>query len=360
MLTQKCGQRQKPASRKRPRPQIDPTKPEEPSTQRRKRQRRTADESPLLPTRSGNLSEEGHHPMAYWAANQQWPRQYLEEGRDMENILARKRSVSARSRKNSDTGTATPSSTEEGESKSLEQKSAEYRKPQYAPVLATKGVSMKLSPSGVTKASREWCKNVLDQEQTYPLDTLFQDDLFSATIESIQDKNETRVIRDIALLIVPSAEVLAIRGATHLECLIDSVNEGWNNSIPITKTRPQPDYAVGFRREAFKQKQLDRMHPVVGDFNDQSYFMATWYMYFPFLTCEVKSGAAALDIADRQNAYSAAIAVRAVVELFRAVKREKELHREVLAFSLSHDHRSVRILAYLLFILVSALFTSTT
>jgi hypothetical protein len=37
------------------------------------------------------------------------------------------------------------------------------------------------------------------------------------------------------------------------------------------------------------------------------------------------------------------IAVRAVVELFRLVKREKELHREILAFSISHDNGSVRI-----------------
>ena len=37
------------------------------------------------------------------------------------------------------------------------------------------------------------------------------------------------------------------------------------------------------------------------------------------------------------------LAVRGVVELFRLVKREKELHREILAFSVSHDHRTVRI-----------------
>jgi hypothetical protein len=71
--------------------------------------------------------------------------------------------------------------------------------------------------------------------------------------------------------------------------------------------------------------------------------MATWQMYFPFLTCEVKCGAAALDVADRQNAHSITIAVRGIVELFRLVKREKELHREILAFSISHDHRTVRI-----------------
>jgi hypothetical protein len=71
--------------------------------------------------------------------------------------------------------------------------------------------------------------------------------------------------------------------------------------------------------------------------------MATWQMYLPFLTCEVKCGAAALDIADRQNAHSMTLTVRGVVELFRIVKREKELHQEILAFSVSHDHQTVRI-----------------
>jgi len=71
--------------------------------------------------------------------------------------------------------------------------------------------------------------------------------------------------------------------------------------------------------------------------------MATYYIYFPFLTCEVKCGAAALDIADRQNAHSITLAVRGIVELFRLVKREKEIYREILAFSISYDHTSARI-----------------
>jgi hypothetical protein len=125
--------------------------------------------------------------------------------------------------------------------------------------------------------------------------------------------------------------------------LIESTNEGWNNSIPLTKTRPQPDYSVGFRREAFTEDQLKRLEPFVGDLTDTSFFMATYHMYFPFLTCEVKCGATALDIADRQNAHSMTMAVRGVVELFRLIKREKELHREILGFSISHDHRTVRI-----------------
>jgi hypothetical protein len=35
--------------------------------------------------------------------------------------------------------------------------------------------------------------------------------------------------------------------------------------------------------------------------------------------------------------------VRGIVELFRLVNHEKELHREILAFSISHDHETVKI-----------------
>ena len=198
---------------------------------------------------------------------------------------------------------------------------------------------------GVTIESKTLCRTLLGTKQKVPEDSMFHDKFFNDTCEMIRNRNEAKVIQDITRLIVPSAQSLAIRGAKHLKCLTESVNEGWNNSIPLTGTRPQPDYSVGFKREAFTKDQLNKLSPFIGDFiaGDQSFFMATYYMYFPFLTCEVKCGAAALDIADRQNAHSMTLAVRAIVELFRLVDREMELHREILAFSISHDHRSVRI-----------------
>lgn len=39
------------------------------------------------------------------------------------------------------------------------------------------------------------------------------------------------------------------------------------------------------------------------------------------------------------------LAVRDVFGLYKAIKRESGLHREVLAFSISHDYISVRIYA---------------
>jgi hypothetical protein len=196
---------------------------------------------------------------------------------------------------------------------------------------------------GPTAESKKEYRSLLETEQAVLEHSLFEDDFFEDTCEMIQDRNEAKVIQDIARLIVPSVQSLAVRGAKHLRCLVESVNEGWNNSIPVTKPRPQPDYSVGFKRSAFTDDQLQKLQPFVGDLTDNSFFMGTWYMYFPFFSSEVKCGAAALDVADRQNAHSMTLAVRGVVELFRLVKREQELHREILAFSISHDHRSVRI-----------------
>lgn len=134
-------------------------------------------------------------------------------------------------------------------------------------------------------------------------------------------------------------------GAKHLKSLMESVNEGWNSAIPFYVPRPQLDYAAAFGRSAFTIDRLKKLQLLVGEVPDTytSYFMAMWQIYFPFLICEVKCGAVALDVTDRQNAHCMTMAARRVVELFRLVGREKEVHREILAFSISHDDRIVRI-----------------
>ena len=201
------------------------------------------------------------------------------------------------------------------------------------------------SDLGITKGSQDLYIRLfgLGLEQAVPIDSLFRDDLFEKTCHKIGGRNEARVIQDIARLIVPSAETLATLGATNLDYLIEGVNETWTGNIAVEGPLPKPDYSVGFRRSAFSDEQLMKLDKLIGSVFDTSFFVATYRMYFSFLTCEVKCGAAALDIADRQNAHSMTVAVRALVELFRSVKREKELSQEILAFSISHDHRSVRI-----------------
>ena len=80
------------------------------------------------------------------------------------------------------------------------------------------------------------------------------------------------------------------------------------------------------------------------------------HLYFPFIMCEMKCGESGLNIADRQNAHSASMAVNAIFQLHwvasqayelhqenQALPRPEELHGKILAFSISHDHKMVKI-----------------
>ena len=316
-----------------------------------------------------NISTSVADPLKSWVLNERWPSEYFEpDNQAREDILERdswleeqmeqpppptvqyveihgfryprpiQKTPASLRRKQSDSSLSGSS-----DQKKRESKSAPYRDTRYATLLAAKGSHMEKSDLGITSTSLSSYKALLSLDQTVPNDSLFRDDVFEATCRSVQDRNESRIIRSISPYIIPSAEDLAIMGVTKLKYLIENVNEGWTASIPVEGPRPQPDYSVGFRRSAFTEEQLNKLDPLVGSVFDTSFFVATYRMYFPFLTCEVKCGAAALNIADRQNAHSMTIAVRGIVELYRAVKRERELNREILAFSISHDHSAVRI-----------------
>ncbi|MCJ1243467.1 hypothetical protein MMC30_000664 [Trapelia coarctata] len=329
--------------RKRPR-EIDPSHdierpPKRPQTASVSVVKNNLEEAPAAAAKDDTESSVGH-----WVRYGYWPEGHCKEESEQKInmntfILPRKPSPRSRSDAESRSSNTTPTPSDQ---KPREERSAEYKDPRYEVLLGTKGSFMAEHALGITDASKRKCRELLDTEQTVPNESLFRDDLFDKTCAMIHNGNESKVIQDIARLMVPSAQTLALYGATHLEKVVETVNEGWNNSIPVTKTRPQPDYSVGFRRESFSDSQLAKMQPLVGNLFDRSLFAATYYMYFAFLTCEVKC-ASQLDTADRQNAHSMTLAVRAIVELFRLVKREQEVNREALAFSISHDDHYVRI-----------------
>ena len=168
--------------------------------------------------------------------------------------------------------------------------------------------------------------------------SLFRDDLLRAICDKVQNKNEARVIRNIASYIVPSIENLKTLGATHLEHLIEEINECWTNNIEVENSLSKSNYSVEFKRSAFIEKQLKKLDPLIDNVFYIFLFVATYRMYFLFLICEMKCDVATLNVIDRQNAHSMTVVVRDVIELYRAVKREKELHREILVFFISHDH----------------------
>ncbi|KAL9042746.1 MAG: hypothetical protein Q9214_003693 [Letrouitia sp. 1 TL-2023] len=341
-----------------------------PSTSSRKRKRGQPPKR-LRTSPASNISEGSTDPLKHWIKTGEWRKEYFKQDSQVREDFERGKSSEpgrrdwlqeyfteepfremqalthphqffARpplSRKESQSLNTTSDQPSQGG------KSSQYKSPEYEIRLEQKGSYMRKFPLGITDISRELCRTLLENEQSIPQNTLFRDDLFNETCESVRTRNEAMIVRDITPLICPSAQVLRIHGADHLDLLYESVNEAWNNMNTYEGTLPQPDYSVGFGRSAFTKEQLDKLKPFVGEpgYKVITYFMATTRMYFPFFTCEVKCGAAALDFADRQNAQSMSVALRALIVLFRYVKREKELDRKILAFSISHDHTAVRI-----------------
>ena len=93
---------------------------------------------------------------------------------------------------------------------------------------------------------------------------------------------------------------------------------------------------------------LAKFAPQIRNWRDRdlSVFRASHGQLFPFLAMDVKCGQVGLDLADRQNAHSSAIAARAIVSFFRIAGREKDLHRRIVCWSISHNNRSVLIYGY--------------
>ncbi|KAL8819774.1 MAG: hypothetical protein Q9223_001873 [Gallowayella weberi] len=297
------------------------------------------------PELGGNLSTSQKTYISHWADQQTWPEQYYQQEKArMHHLLARQWSSASLRRQRSDPSLVTSITSTASDQKPREEKSAPYKSMYYPLLLETLGNSyMDDFEQGIAVTSKTICHDLLATNCITPTDTLFRDDVFPIACRNLRDKNEARVIQDIARLLVPSPESLAALGAKRLDVLAESVNEGWNNCVPVTSTRPQPDFAVGFRKSMFSDDQLVKLEPMLGGPWSLSFFRATSYMYFPFLTCEVLCGAEALDIADRPNAHSMTIAVRGILELYKLAKRDKELYGRILTFSVSHDHRTVRL-----------------
>ena len=299
------------------------------------------------------------HPVQHWIETSQWPKEYFEryepiqeESEEDSTYMEQPQPVVVWEvingvryprptpilptirRKRSDSSLIS----------SEENKTNKYRDVRYASLLEAKGSYIRdIEDYEPPEEVENLFKTLLESNQPVPEDSLFHDDIFKKVCANLQGRNEARIMQDIARLVVPSAEALAVRGATHLKLLTENVNEAWTASIPVEGPRPQPDYSVGFKRSAFTDEQLRTFDPILGTAFDTSYFGATYRMLFPFLTCEVKGSAGSFDVADKQNAHSMTVAARSIVELYRLVGREQELDRRILAFSISHDHHSVGI-----------------
>ncbi|PLB48410.1 hypothetical protein P170DRAFT_359297, partial [Aspergillus steynii IBT 23096] len=229
----------------------------------------------------------------------------------------------------------------------------------FTPFLESRGCFLN-GTSKPDKADIALCKKLLKRHCEVPKDTTLDDYDYIQRI--LPERNETAVNLVIGRLVVPSAEIEIVRGRIEYEYLIDSIKEVWDGSVALDEPpgndadnarngqcqmpTPQPDYAVGFTEEAFTKEHFAKLEPFIGQLGHNSVFRGTLEMLFPFLTTEVRCSKASLEVADQHNAHSMARSLRGVVELFKLVKRERELDRKILGFSISHNHDTVRIYGY--------------
>jgi len=217
-------------------------------------------EEKLHPGAASDTNENSPDPLQYWIQTGRWRKKYFEQdsqvredfergkspeefeqrdwlqehyGREplrpmhgfhpFQYLFARKKSLYSLCRKKSLSSLQTPS-----DQLPREVKSAQYRNPDYTLELENKGSYMReFDNDDIPKNVRDLCRTLLDTKQTVSQNLLFRDNLFKKTCRNIQDRNETIVIWDIGLLIVFSAQTLAIYGATHLIYLYETTNKGW-------------------------------------------------------------------------------------------------------------------------------------
>jgi hypothetical protein len=294
------------------------------------------------------VSRKAINPVEHWSSTGSWPKEYFEPP-PAESYMNQPASIEQEQknlyyaiRKPFPTSGSEASSTIISDHKEREFKSLPYEPASYETTLATLGSFMGNSDKEIREESRKLCQTLLDSEQTYPEGTPFRDEVFGELCQAVRNRNDKTIIRYISPMLVPSVQELFIYGATHLKHLYETIDERWRGARLFYGPLPRPDYAVGFERSAFTDRQLRKLQPYIGKFVAyKSLFVATQEMYFPFFTCEVHCSG--LDVADRENAHSMTLAVRGMVQLFRLAGREKELDQEILAFSISHSHEWVRI-----------------
>lgn len=260
------------------------------------------------------VATKSRDPVAYWVETKRWPKDFGKEdmSKSKENLTKRR-------------------STSIHHSDRLER-------------LIKNGIFMRASVL-MQRSSKDLCSSFLAGDCTPGIYPGYPSEQIDNVLARIQDLNEGRLQRDITPWVVPSAENLYFSGKITSDYIGEEIQAQWTRCATMGSTRPKPDYVAGLLRKAFTGEEVEKLKNIV---SLESPWLFTPNLCFPFLTCEAKTGLQGLDEADRQNIHSTSIAIRAIIELYKAafgtsVNRVNELYGKVLAFSVSHNNKQVNL-----------------
>ncbi|KAI9830320.1 MAG: hypothetical protein M1826_004931 [Phylliscum demangeonii] len=277
---------------------------------------------PIVPT-----AEHLVDPIACWASTTFWPKSFGEEA----CAMSLNQSESQR----------------EGQSlnRSGKRKSEWTHYSAQQERLAQHGVYMNESTL-IQRSSKFLCKSFLagdrlpTQLPCYPLEQV------DNVLARIRTLNEPRLFRDVTPWVVPSAENLFFSSEIAVEYIREELDALWIKCATMGSTTPKPDYTAGLSHHAFSSGEVDKLHNYS---SSEKPFFFTANFCFPFLICEAKPGLSGMAKADFQNIHSGSIAVRAILELYKAAfgstdpNRVNQLYGQVLVFTVSHDNEMVKL-----------------
>lgn len=138
----------------------------------------------------------------------------------------------------------------------IKDKNLFYRNSDYEYKLKIRGENYLIESSiDITNDCKFIYESLFTIIQTVPQDILFRNNLFKEICNKIWNWNETRIVKNILLLIVSSVEIFAIYDITELKFLIFNINKYWDEFVFITEICSQSDYCIEFNNSVFNWLQ---------------------------------------------------------------------------------------------------------
>jgi hypothetical protein len=140
---------------------------------------------------------------------------------------------------------------------SRDAKSYAYKAANYVTILETKGCFMRSLDTGPTSGDVNLCEWLLDPLVDTPQGSLFE--FIKGFHDTLRNRSEARLLVDLHLLLMSSAENLCIQGREDLKDVIDGYNDPWLKMESIYGPKPQPDHAQGLKWSTFSESQRRKL-----------------------------------------------------------------------------------------------------
>lgn len=106
-------------------------------------------------------------------------------------------------------------------------------------------IDYQLGDAAISDECKQLCTTLANATEL-PKDSLFAGYLLWKVLSAVRSRNESRVVRDISSLLIPSAEVHFMRSFLELMDLTEEFQANWTKCVPLAGPLPRPGFTIGF------------------------------------------------------------------------------------------------------------------